>query len=1435
MTFKDGTTTLGTGALSGGTAAYTTSTLAVGSHSMTASYAGDTNDNSSTSPVLTQTVNKASTTVTLTSSANPTAYGSSVTFTAAVTPLTATGTVTFLDGGSTLGTGTISGGSVTYRTSALAMGSHSMTASYGGDTNDAGSSSLALTQTVNKASTTVALTSSANPSAYGFAVTFTAAVTPSTATGTVTFLDGSSTLGTGTIRGGTATYSTSALTVASHSMMASYSGDTNNSGASSSALTQTVNKASTTVTLTSSTSPPSLTFAATVTPATATGTVTFLDGSATLGAGTLSGGSATFTASALAVGSHSMTASYDGDSNYSSGTSAMLSVEVIPPSIGASASPSPDAGGWNNANVTVSFSCTQGTYPMASCPEPVIVSTDGTSQQITGTVTDTAGNRATATSPPINLDKTPPTLSITSPTDGSVFSTPQLTVSGAVNDALSGTSGVTCNGVAAIISANAFSCEITLNPGVNPISVQATDAAGNQGSASITTTFVFGPKVTITVPTPLALFSSNPITVSGTIDDPNATVSVNGVAGTINGNEFTINGVPLREAKNLLTVTAVNTSGGVGSDTVTVYLDTTPPSVHIDTPTDGAIVTSQTVTVTGMVNDLVNGTVNQGQVTVSVNGAQGTVSNRSFQASNVLLVPGDNLITATAKDIAGNTNQHQIHVRLQAVVNQQKIMVLSGDGQTAPIGTLLPQPLVVQVVDSLGVPIPNRTLDFSVERSDGILLANPQQGRQITLQTDPSGQASVQLQLGTRVGVGNNVVSVASPGFVGEVMFSETSTVGSPATIHVVSGDMQKGQGGLTLPEPLQVIVTDSGGNPVPGVQVTYTVNKGGGSLEGNQTVAKTTDNDGKAAAVLTLALAEGINNNVVTADFAGDTNAAAGFTSSGVAGGIVTNTTVSGIVLDNANVPIPNATASIKDTNFSARTDAQGQFTIKNAPVGNIVLYVDGSTSSRPETFPTLSFQMATVSGIDNTLGGPIFLPALDTSNSQVVGGNQDVMLTMTGVPGVKYTVFANSVTFPDGTHIGRVTLSQVHADKVPMVPPNGSAPTLVATLQPAGVKFDPPIRMELPNTDGLAPGTVVELFSFHHDVEQFVTEGTARVSQDGSVVVSDPGFGLTVSGWHGSGPPVPPPPTCGSGCNNGNACQTGTCVGNNKCQFTNKPNGTPCQGGCGCTFGNCAPINSGPGTTVTQQFTFPQTLVGTIDASLKALKPLGITSSYSQPQLTATLTTDDCCKPSGGLGTTQSETISGNLGKFTLKGNIYPPGGAGSQSFKESIDFSLFTLDVSLSVSCCVSASGTAEISGQAGYRKNDCSTNTADQAGCYFAQVSIPIEFTLAASAQAVGSFTYSCDFGCTTTELSLEATLNAGKLSWTINVADLSYKVPNCNSGLNGGTLQAQDGKFIVGADIQGSWTRNGVTQQVKWTADFLSCTINLSGVDCKVTN
>jgi YVTN family beta-propeller protein len=150
VTFKDGATTLGTGSLNGsGVASYSATALALGSHSITASYGGDARNTGSTSSAATVTVTAGSTTTALTASPTSFAVGSSVTFTANVTGTSPTGTVTFKNGSTTLGTGTLNGSGVaTYTTSALTAGSYSVTAAYGGDTDNASSTSSAVAVTV---------------------------------------------------------------------------------------------------------------------------------------------------------------------------------------------------------------------------------------------------------------------------------------------------------------------------------------------------------------------------------------------------------------------------------------------------------------------------------------------------------------------------------------------------------------------------------------------------------------------------------------------------------------------------------------------------------------------------------------------------------------------------------------------------------------------------------------------------------------------------------------------------------------------------------------------------------------------------------------------------------------------------------------------------------------------------------------------------------------------------------------------------------------------------------------------------------------------------------------------------------------------------------------------------------------------------------------
>ena len=198
-------------------------------------------------------------------------YGQPVTLTAtvgAVGPVPSgtvpTGTVTFFDGPTTLGTGTVgAGGVATFTMSLLGVGTHSLRATYGGDqafrsAPEALAIVIPVTLTVNKAATSSAVATSASQSVFGQPVTFTATVSPTsqgagTPTGTVEFKDGNATICAKVVNGtGQATCTTSALAVAGHSITAAYGGDANFTGSTSAAGSLAVNKAATSTALGSS-------------------------------------------------------------------------------------------------------------------------------------------------------------------------------------------------------------------------------------------------------------------------------------------------------------------------------------------------------------------------------------------------------------------------------------------------------------------------------------------------------------------------------------------------------------------------------------------------------------------------------------------------------------------------------------------------------------------------------------------------------------------------------------------------------------------------------------------------------------------------------------------------------------------------------------------------------------------------------------------------------------------------------------------------------------------------------------------------------------------------------------------------------------------------------------------------------------------------------
>jgi hypothetical protein len=350
ISFMDGSTQLASVALnSNGAAAFSTSALAAGGHSITAVYSGDANFNGSTSAVLAQTVNKAASTLALSSSSDPSTFGASVTFSASASSAagTPTGSISFMDGSTQLASVALnSNGVAAFSTSTLATGAHSITAVYSGDANFTGSASTALTQTVNKAASAVALSSSSDPSIFGAFVTFSASVSDTSAgstgtpTGMVAFHDGTSTLGTAALSSsGIATITTNSLSEGSHSISATYAGDGNFSASSSTPRSQLINPASTNVTLSASANPATfgtaVTFSAAVldtstgSAGTPTGPVTFKDGTTTLGTAVLNAsGIATLTINSLAQGSNAITAIYAGDGNFMGSSSASIA-EVI--------------------------------------------------------------------------------------------------------------------------------------------------------------------------------------------------------------------------------------------------------------------------------------------------------------------------------------------------------------------------------------------------------------------------------------------------------------------------------------------------------------------------------------------------------------------------------------------------------------------------------------------------------------------------------------------------------------------------------------------------------------------------------------------------------------------------------------------------------------------------------------------------------------------------------------------------------------------------------------------------------------------------------------------------------------------------------------------------------------------------------------------------
>ena len=274
-----------------------------------------------------------------------------LTLTASVTAIapgagTPTDLVTFFDGTTVLGTATLdSSGTTVFSTSALGVGSHSITVSFSGDTNFVASTSSPLIVLVSTSGTQASVTTSNATSAWGESIDLVATIVATangagTPAGIVTFKDGDTILGTATLDGdGVATLTTFALSVGTHLITVIFAGNSDFAASTSATVTQTVSQAQTAATVTLSATPAALgtsivisvhVLAVTPGEGTPTGVITFFDGTVSIGTATLdSSGKATLSLSNFSAGAHVLTARFAGDTHFVACTAVATTLNVL--------------------------------------------------------------------------------------------------------------------------------------------------------------------------------------------------------------------------------------------------------------------------------------------------------------------------------------------------------------------------------------------------------------------------------------------------------------------------------------------------------------------------------------------------------------------------------------------------------------------------------------------------------------------------------------------------------------------------------------------------------------------------------------------------------------------------------------------------------------------------------------------------------------------------------------------------------------------------------------------------------------------------------------------------------------------------------------------------------------------------------------------------
>lgn len=434
---------------------------------------------------------------------------------------------------------------------------------------------------------------------------------------------------------------------------------------------------------------------------------------------------------------------------------------------------------------------------------------------------------------------------------------------------------------------------------------------------------------------------------------------------------------------------------------VSITNDQLPPSLFIDFPADGAELTKEVIDVAGRVGDLLSGFMG---LTVLVNGVQAVVdvgigNNGTFLAPGVPLVVGPNVITAVAIDALGNKITKEIMVtRVEISPDAPRMHVTSGNERIGQVGSLLGQPIVVQVTHPDGEPFVNKLVTFDVTRSNGRLSADVMGEGAMMLQlfTDAVGEARAFWRVGFDAGCGNNRVEVTSGDVVGRTFFGASATPAPAAQINVGSGNNQRAETGAPAPEPLRVWVSDAC-NGVSGIPVTFSVTLGDGKVNGQNEATVPTTATGHAEVAFTMGSNPG--HDLVEATFPTNSRLPDRFVAFGLSRDVAQQTSFIGTVLNNAEQRVQGATCSLNAGGVplpSTQTDINGMFQFDDIPsLGPADLFIDGASAFHVGgeggtdiplgSFPALHYTPLLIPNAVNALSTPVLLPPLNPANALV------------------------------------------------------------------------------------------------------------------------------------------------------------------------------------------------------------------------------------------------------------------------------------------------------------------------------------------------------------------------------------------------------------------------------------------------------------------